>query len=575
MKRIYVSSTTPDLAQHRAHLVRILAENKYRVLNESGLNTLDSLESLLDADLFIGIVAHHYGDPVTTEKSILELQFDEAIALEVPALMFLVNPDYIWDDVAYETSSEGFQRRKQFEKRIVSRPEVGFHLFTSSEDLANQVLDEIKTKYASGIGRLIATILLSSVLLLGIGIGTFLLRGGKFPFIYHPEPTMVAEIASATPTWVATATSSAEYAILPSATPSSQNQLEIIATKLPLVTTLPEATATDRGTNQNELVIVDQPTKFVTVRATAFEAQALSITVTMTTRMASATPFVRTPTRTPTLTPTLTATVPTATKTPTKLPSPTFTMTALVASATPFVPTPTKMPTLTPTLTATVPTVSPTPTIQPSPVFTSEATATAQPSASTDITQLEPCTRPQGWADYTIQRGNTLFSIARAVRSTVRILADVNCLVDADAITTGQVIYIPFLPSQPIQTTTPSASSPSNFGVFAVSNGSCPSENVSITSPKSGTTLSGTFSVYGTARQNGEPFQYYRLEIRPAFSQVYNYLDSKTVEVVNGVLGNINANLFDNGVHYLRLTVVNNTGNYPDECIIPIVFSGN
>ncbi len=532
MKRIYVSSTTPDLAQHRTHLVRILAENKYRVLNESGLNTLDSLESIVDADVFVGIVGHHYGDPSTSEKSIFELQFDEAVALELPTLMFLVNPDYIWDDAAYETSPQGFQRRKQFENRILSRFDVDYHLFTSPEDLATQILDELKKKQATGSGRFLAAVLLSSILLLAIGISVFLFNGGNFPFVNRADATLVGEATTLTPTLLSTTALATDAPNSPSATPIG-GASEATATKRPFITPLPQAAATERATNGDQQLIVEQPTKSVSAQATTFEAQGLNLTPTLIAQVASATPFVPTATVMPTLSPTFTITATTATKA-TSVP-PTFTVTPAT-------------------------------------------TATVEASTGTEIIQTEPCTRPQGWADYTIQRGNTLFSIARSVSSTVRILAEVNCLADADAITSGQVIFIPFLPSQPIQTTTPSATgSSTNNNVVAVplSGGVCPSANVSITSPGSGATLSGTFTVYGTARQNGEPFQYYRLEIRPAFSEVYNFVDSKPVQVVNGVLGSINAKRFGNGAHYLRLTVVNNTGNYPDECIIPIVFSGN
>ena len=528
MKRIYISSTTPDLAQHRAHLVQTLGENKYRVLNEVGLNTLDSLESIVDADVFVGIVGHHYGDPSSSEKSIFELQFDEAVALELPTLMFLVNPDYIWDDAAYETSPQGFQRRKQFENRILSRFDVDYHLFTSPEDLTNQVLNELKKTRAVGGGRFLAAVLLSTTLLILIGVSAFLLSTGNFPFISNEDSSNVSMVATETVTALAV-----DITNPPSATPLAGMTGAVTPTKRPFITPLPEAIATERADNGNQQVIAEQPTKSITLQSTTFEAQAVNVTPTVIVQVASATPFVPTATPLPTLSPTFTVTpVP-----PTQIVS-----------------------------------------VTPSPTVTVGTTATVEVSSSTEIIQTEPCTRPQGWADYTVQRGNTLFSIARSVSSTVRILADVNCLADADAITTGQVIFIPFLPSQPIQTTTPSANSGNtnaNTVAIPLSGGSCPSANVSITSPSSGAVLSGTFTVYGTARQNGEPFQYYRLEIRPAFSEVYNFVDSKTVQVVNGVLGSINAKRFGNGAHYLRLTVVNNTGNYPDECIIPVVFNGN
>jgi hypothetical protein len=38
------------------------------------------------------------------------------------------------------------------------------------------------------------------------------------------------------------------------------------------------------------------------------------------------------------------------------------------------------------------------------------------------------------------------------------------------------------------------------------------------------------------------------------------------------VLGNVNADLFDDGLYWVRLVVVDKTGNFIEPCAIPVIF---
>src|SRR5262249_19517109 len=141
-------------------------------------------------------------------------------------------------------------------------------------------------------------------------------------------------------------------------------------------------------------------------------------------------------------------------------------------------PTPTPIPTETPTLTITL---TPSPTIVelgilPTPVGT--------PSSGSTGFVVGNCVPPSGWTTYVVQRGNTLFSIARAVGSTVGELRAVNCIPNADNIYAGQVLYVPSSPQGPVLTSVPVA-----YPTLAArphSSEGCTDPSTRITSPSNG-----------------------------------------------------------------------------------------
>lgn len=265
-------------------------------------------------------------------------------------------------------------------------------------------------------------------------------------------------------------------------------------------------------------------------------------------------------------------------KTPARTPSPTDTNTNTPTST----PTDTDTPTSTPTDTNT-PTATPTPTDTLTPTATATwtllpgATSGILPTTEAPVTQVAqsretdtpaPCTQPPGWDVYIVQRGNTLFSIARAVKSTVAELKAVNCIQDGDLIVAGMALFVPQLPTQPIRTSVP-VNQATGMDLNPVG---CADPRVQITSPVSSQRVSGVFEVYGTA--NPAAFWYYKLEVRPESTGVYNfYMDSES-PVANGLLGQIDAEVFGDGLHWVRLTVVDNTGNIAPGgiCDFPVFF---
>lgn len=167
-----------------------------------------------------------------------------------------------------------------------------------------------------------------------------------------------------------------------------------------------------------------------------------------------------------------------------------------------------------------------------------------------------------------MQPGNTLFAIARAVNSTVARLRDANCLTNVDQIIAGDVLFVPQAPEH----TVPALVSPSGAGTTTASGTlGCSSPSVRITVPGAGQVVSGLFAVRGSADQTN--FQFYKLEIRENTAVTYNVLLLSNAPVTDGELARIDSTLFPPGLYWLRLVVVDNTGNVPAAatCVIPVI----
>lgn len=119
----------------------------------------------------------------------------------------------------------------------------------------------------------------------------------------------------------------------------------------------------------------------------------------------------------------------------------------------------------------------------------------------------------------------------------------------------------------PEATETPTATATSEASPVAV----CPDPRAAITSPGVNAVLSGSVDVLGTAEH--ENFSYYKLEYAQGVdpSTEFAYLTDVHTPVVNGVLGTFDTTEVDNGLYMLRLTVVDNTGNFPEPCTVTVV----
>ncbi len=96
---------------------------------------------------------------------------------------------------------------------------------------------------------------------------------------------------------------------------------------------------------------------------------------------------------------------------------------------------------------------------------------------------------------------------------------------------------------------------------------SCPSEGVQITSPRAGTHFTSRYNyIVGTANINR--FKYWKLEYSTNPNGGWQYLFEQSYPVDGGQLMMLDASTVPRGPYGLRLTVVDETGNYPEPCVV-------
>ena len=149
-------------------------------------------------------------------------------------------------------------------------------------------------------------------------------------------------------------------------------------------------------------------------------------------------------------------------------------------------------------------------------------------------------------------------------------LTEANCIKDRDNITAGQLLYVPpgtdVTPLAPLATpgTLSAPAGPLSFD--------CGNPAATISQPLPGTVLRGAVAIYGAATH--PDFQFYRLQVSGSTTQdsAFATLDVYRSPVQQGQLGTINTAAFAPGDYWLRLTVVDNTGNFVPQCTIRVRF---
>lgn len=253
------------------------------------------------------------------------------------------------------------------------------------------------------------------------------------------------------------------------------------------------------------------------------------------------------------------------------------------ATATPY-----RIPTLAPTededSSTRIATASPDVTVISIPTSTLDPdrdTPTPTTRVRTSTPDDEVCDIPEDWVAYTVQPSDSLYSIAMSYGETSDSILEANCLGNR-TVKEGEVIYLPpvtprassdsaDLPSPvPTKVRTPSPTpSPGPTGTQTATDGACSNLDSVITSPTVGSILTGVVEFIGSAKV--PEFSYYKLEIRQeGYSTAEDYVTFFTGEqqVNNGVLTELNTLAFENGEYWVRLVVVNDTGNYPERCAI-------
>lgn len=195
------------------------------------------------------------------------------------------------------------------------------------------------------------------------------------------------------------------------------------------------------------------------------------------------------------------------------------------------------------------------------------------PSPSAEESTPGTCSHPAGWRAYTVRSGDNLFRISIQAGVSLAAIQEANCITDAAELVAGTSIYVPAsffnnASTDPAPTADISASQiPRQTG--------CTIPLASISAPAPDTTLSNRFTVRGTAMlDESGTFNFYKVEIRREDQSVFRNVSQSSVSAPgpNSDLAVLNPADFGPGIYQIVLTVVDNTGNYPEPCAIRVTF---
>ena len=96
----------------------------------------------------------------------------------------------------------------------------------------------------------------------------------------------------------------------------------------------------------------------------------------------------------------------------------------------------------------------------------------------------------------------------------------------------------------------------------------CIPDQIMITAPEPGTTISGTVEITGTA--NVPNFGFFKYEVAPLGSQNWATISAGREPKINEVLGTWNTSSLTNGDYFLRLVITDNVGISLEPCVIAV-----
>ena len=182
-------------------------------------------------------------------------------------------------------------------------------------------------------------------------------------------------------------------------------------------------------------------------------------------------------------------------------------------------------------------------------------------------------TPPPTGGYYVVQRGDSLYHIALRFGTTSSAIAVANNLSNPNYIYPGQTLLIPgyFAPPPPPVVPPPRPTptpTPTPTPQVAV----C-SPWVNITEPTVNAKLDGSGIAFIRGTASISNFWYYKLEFASGeWPTAWSVIeDLHYVPVVNGYLGDWKTGALPEGVYQLRLTVVDGTGNYPAPCQVRVI----
>lgn len=139
--RVYLSSTLSDLAEYREAVVSVLVRFGFEPILLEYISATDvspadvALQTLDRADIVILLLAFRIGYvPPEKGKSIIELEYDRAVASSKPVLTFLADESHPWppDKIDFNSAAVRRFREKLLTERVTAT-------FTTAGDLAAKV----------------------------------------------------------------------------------------------------------------------------------------------------------------------------------------------------------------------------------------------------------------------------------------------------------------------------------------------------------------------------------------------------------------------------------------------------
>jgi hypothetical protein len=161
---VMVSSTFTDLEKHRSALIKAIKGQgltDVAMENDSakvGVDLIDSsLQMVRDSSAYIGIISRKYGQPPKCPKrnpgqvSITELEFNEALRLERPILLFIMGEQHSGREADFESNASRKRKLRAFRERAkVMGPDSSVHRVYATFDS----LEEFKEKAARSVADL-------------------------------------------------------------------------------------------------------------------------------------------------------------------------------------------------------------------------------------------------------------------------------------------------------------------------------------------------------------------------------------------------------------------------------------
>ena len=204
----------------------------------------------------------------------------------------------------------------------------------------------------------------------------------------------------------------------------------------------------------------------------------------------------------------------------------------------------------------------------PLPFVYSALIPTPTPARDAIDLDIEDCVLADNWPEYVVQEGENLLTIADSIGSSLLELRSGNCFDALQGAIAGETILLPNLPQVMPATAIPIF--PDDQVEIPLPN--CESAAVQILLPEPMHEVTGVFTLSGNT--DSTAIRTHLVEIRPGWSDTYWIYRQVEPNAGNEWRTLINTEVFGTGLHWLRVSQLDENGEATDEptCEIPLIF---